>query len=43
MSRKQTVFIGDRFTIKAQAEKWKDRIDPRAYRALMNYEISITD
>lgn len=29
--------------IKAQAEKWKAFIDPRAYQALMAYEVSITD
>lgn len=29
--------------IKLQAEKWKDRIDIRAYAALMAYEVSITD
>ena len=29
--------------IKEQANKWKDQIDPRAYAALMNYEVSIDD
>ena len=29
--------------IKEQAEKWKDKIDERAYKALMNYEVEITD
>jgi hypothetical protein len=29
--------------IKEQAEEWKDRIDVRAYKALMNYKIEITD
>ena len=29
--------------IKELANKWKDRIDPRAYNALMNYEVGIDD
>ena len=29
--------------IKDVANKWKDKIDPRAYEALMNYEVEITD
>ena len=29
--------------IKEQAEKWKGQIDPRAYEALMSYEVSIDD
>lgn len=29
--------------IKQQAEKWKSQIDPRAYNALMNYQVEITD
>ena len=29
--------------IKEQAEKWKDKIDDRAYKALMDYEVSIDD
>ena len=29
--------------IKEQAEKWKGKIDPRAYNALMNYEVNIDD
>lgn len=29
--------------IKQQANKWRDKIDPRAYEALMTYEVLITD
>ena len=29
--------------IKEQANKWKDKIDSRAYEALMNYTVEITD
>ena len=29
--------------IKSLANKWKDRIDPRVYEALMKYEVEITD
>ena len=29
--------------IKEQASKWKSQIDPRAYSALMNYTVEITD
>ena len=29
--------------VKEQANKWKDQIDPRAYNALMNYEVNIDD
>ena len=29
--------------IKEQANKWKDKIDIRAYKALMNYTVGITD
>ena len=29
--------------IKEQAEKWKGKIDDRAYKALMNYTVEITD
>ena len=29
--------------IKEQAEKWKSEIDERAYNALMNYQVEITD
>ena len=29
--------------IKEQANKWKGQIDDRAYNALMNYQVEITD
>ena len=29
--------------VKEQANKWKDKIDDRAYNALMNYEVNIDD
>ena len=29
--------------IKEQAEKWKGKIDDRAYEALMDYQVEITD
>ena len=29
--------------VKEQANEWKDKIDPRAYSALMNYTVEITD
>ena len=29
--------------VKEQANKWKSQIDPRAYNALMNYEVDIDD
>ena len=29
--------------VKEQANKWKDQIDDRAYNALMNYQVEITD
>lgn len=31
------------YILRGLAEKWKDRIDPRAYNALMNYQVDITD
>ena len=31
------------YFIKEQANKWKSQIDPRAYEALMNYTVEITD
>lgn len=29
--------------VKEQAEKWKGKIDNRAYNALMNYQVEIDD
>ena len=29
--------------VKEQAEKWKGKIDDRAYEALMNYKVNIDD
>ena len=29
--------------VKEQANKWKGKIDNRAYEALMNYQVEITD
>jgi hypothetical protein len=29
--------------VKEQANKWRDKIDPRAYEALMSYQVEITD
>ena len=29
--------------VKEQANKWRDEIDERAYNALMNYKVEITD
>jgi len=29
--------------IKSLAEKWKNDLDPRVYKALMNYVVEITD
>ena len=29
--------------VKEQAEKWKGKIDERAYEALINYQVEITD
>ena len=31
------------FYIKFRAEQWREFIDPRAYEALMSYEVLITD
>ena len=31
------------FYIKEVADKWKDKIDPRAYDALYKYQVEITD
>ena len=28
---------------KQVADKWKERIDPRVYEALLNYKVEITD
>ena len=35
--------IAKELYIKEQAEKYKSQIDPRAYEALMNYQVEITD
>ena len=35
--------IGKENYLKELAEKWKDKIDLRAYEALMNYQVEITD
>ena len=29
--------------VKEQANKWESQIDPRAYNALMNYQVEIGD
>ena len=29
--------------VKEQANKWKGKVDPRAYQALMNYTVNIDD
>ena len=29
--------------VKEQADKWKDQIDERAYNALMDYKVEVTD
>ena len=31
------------YFVKEQANKWKSQIDPRAYEALMNYQVEIDD
>lgn len=35
--------IAKEIYVKELADKWRDKIDPRAYNALMNYEVSIND
>ncbi len=39
----QAYKIAKEQAIKDMANKWKDQIDPRAYDALMNYQVEITD
>ena len=39
----QAYKIAKEQAIKNMANKWKDQIDPRAYDALMNYQVEITD
>ena len=39
----QAYKIAKEQAIKDMASKWKDQIDPRAYTALMNYQVEITD
>jgi len=38
-----TYKIAKELHIKEVANKWKDKIDPRAYEALMKYQVEITD
>ena len=34
---------GKENVLRGLAEKWKSQIDPRAYEALINYEVNIDD
>ena len=46
-SSPEEAFVGYKHTKEATVQqmvnKWKDQIDPRAYTALMNYQVEITD
>ena len=39
----QAYKIAKEQAIKDMAKKWKDQIDPRVYKSLMNYEVHIDD